>query len=185
MAELDQLHHDHTDVMVPINQLIVHGAVYKELHIHGHYICLENNKQVWHLRDEIFPTDLIVFLATQISNFFYRGPNEQKCARGPWILRPVGDDEYKIVACLAIIDNPESRFSRWERHTYATNEGFSSAMTTHKGLEDPDIYDVVCNPPFRYERRNELQRNVILWLQHISFTSDDLGDMTAKGVNQN
>ncbi|KAF4634357.1 hypothetical protein G7Y89_g3757 [Cudoniella acicularis] len=112
----NQFCHDNKDSKVPYTKLIVRGIVDPRFYVSGKCVWekrqLLKDKAFWSLELDVYQTDLVVYLLGFVGAG-YQGQilvdpfdiNNQwafgDSSGGPWLLRPAGNNEYKVIACLS------------------------------------------------------------------------------------
>jgi hypothetical protein len=95
----EQFQTDNRSLTQPYTKLVIRGVVEPDLYIENNFVCETGGKKHWCARNAtISSTDVIVSPRT----------NRRRCTMlngyhtciGPWILRPVGGDEFKLITCL-------------------------------------------------------------------------------------
>lgn len=91
----------------PCNKLILRGTPDSRFYIKGNSVWEKRlshpDSVAWHLQTDVQTTDLIVRMHAFLMNaFLMHGvmmPQDDECG-GLWLLRPVGNNEFKVIACL-------------------------------------------------------------------------------------
>lgn len=120
-GDQEQFCKDNRNGIVPYTKLILRGRVIPILRAEDKCIWEEKEsltgKALWQLECDVYPTDLVVNMLGHIgagspSPTFVNGPEldnilTAKYHRGGglWLLRPAGDDEFKLIACLSYESN--------------------------------------------------------------------------------
>lgn len=98
--------YDNRTMTLPYNKVIVRGIIDSHYFVENSYVCrkraLQRNKRLWRLKDDIFPTDVVVMVYSFHEYTYERGSGVKVSIPGPWVLRPVGENEFKMLAFLAV-----------------------------------------------------------------------------------
>ncbi|TVY18242.1 Heterokaryon incompatibility protein 6, OR allele [Lachnellula arida] len=140
----EQFCQDNRNGIVPYTKLILRGRVIPILRAEGKCIWEKRkshtDKALWQLECDVYPTDLVVNMLgfigagypwvspdTRTAGHYYgdRAPNG-----GLWLLRPAGDNEFKLIACLSYGLNEAFRIY----HNWKWNPGYFGEASSQAQL---------------------------------------------------
>jgi hypothetical protein len=109
LRHLDQFRRDNMQNDLAYKKLCIRGTVDPRFCIQDGFISSRKkfrpDKQIWSfLYPIIFGTDLVVYVPAFSNSDAEEIPEEEFSRLGPWVLRPTGNNEFRLVACLTTGD---------------------------------------------------------------------------------
>jgi hypothetical protein len=115
LAANSQFRNDNKHSGLPCTKLVLRGQVVPECYSKGKCIRTKEmlrDRTVWQLEVDVYETDLVIYIFGYVDSgrICYHEPEDwtesQVCDKigGLWLLRPAGNDEFKLIACLQEFD---------------------------------------------------------------------------------
>jgi hypothetical protein len=178
---------DNCRLEVPCTKLILRGIVDPRFYAEGNFIWarhrekwhLDKDEVIWQLDFEVFPIDIVVYIHAFVGAGYQHLYKERlpisgaispksPVSGGPWLLRPVGADEYRLMACLSWTRNEwRLLYHKWAWALNSSNSEDSSARQQRPSLrrfrKDPlsgleSYYEM----PEEHEGRTEMRTFAIV-----------------------
>jgi hypothetical protein len=129
-VEHTHLQHDNAHGAESFHKLVPRGMQVTRFYVQDDFVWAgrgaSHARQCWHIQSGTEPTDIVVYLSNFLSMghrgmlirtypFIDRDKKSSYGSDGLWLLRPVGNDEYILLACLSWIPVDDHQFyNQWE-----------------------------------------------------------------------
>jgi len=175
----EQFCQDNGNSTVPYTKLILRGMVAPRFRVEGKSIWEKRrwltDKAVWQLECDVYPTDIVVHMlgfircagyGLSLAELLNDNTVTTYQGGGLWLLRPAGDDEFKLIACLPFSPKPwYPLYPHWEWNPGYFWEAPSQAQPVdhyRRFATDPEIQKPGYHPSFYAEDSTEVRKFTII-----------------------